>query len=64
MPLIHDADAKVWCLGPEAMGHALTSARCNKSEAAMLLHWSRMTLYRKMSRHGIELERHSDGACN
>jgi hypothetical protein len=27
MPLIHDADAKVWCLGPEAMGHALTSAK-------------------------------------
>ena len=27
MPLIHDADAKVWCLGPEAMGRALTTAR-------------------------------------
>ncbi len=27
MPLVHDADAKVWCLGPEAMGHALTTAR-------------------------------------
>jgi len=26
MPLIHDADANVWCLGPEAMGHALTTA--------------------------------------
>ena len=27
MPLIHDADAKVWCLGPEAMGRALTTAK-------------------------------------
>ena len=26
-PLIHDADANVWCLGPEAMGHALTTAQ-------------------------------------
>jgi len=26
MPLIHDAGAKVWCLGPEAMGRALTTA--------------------------------------
>jgi DNA-binding NtrC family response regulator len=37
--------------------HALTSAQWNKSEAARLLHWSRMTLYRKMSRHGIDPER-------
>lgn len=34
--------------------HALTSAHWNKSEAAKILHWSRMTLYRKMSRHGID----------
>jgi len=27
MPLIHDADANVWCLGPEAMGRALTTAQ-------------------------------------
>ena len=27
MPLIQDADTKVWCLGPEAMGHALTTAK-------------------------------------
>jgi len=27
MPLIHDADTDVWCLGPEAMGRALTTAR-------------------------------------
>lgn len=27
MPLIHDDTAAVWCLGPEAGGRALTSAR-------------------------------------
>jgi len=27
MPLIHDADANVWCLGPEAMGRAITTAQ-------------------------------------
>ena len=27
MPLIHDTDANVWCLGPEAMGRALTTAQ-------------------------------------
>jgi hypothetical protein len=27
MPLIRDDDAGVWCLGPEAMGHALTTAQ-------------------------------------
>ena len=27
MPLIHDADANVWCLGPEAWGRALTTAQ-------------------------------------
>ncbi len=32
MPLIQDADAKVWCLGPEAMGHALTTARAPELE--------------------------------
>jgi hypothetical protein len=26
MPLLHDAAHDVWCLGPEAGGHALTSA--------------------------------------
>lgn len=26
MPLLHEPEAGVWCLGPEAMGHALTSA--------------------------------------
>ena len=32
MPLIHDADAQVWCLGPEAMGHALTTAKAPELE--------------------------------
>ncbi len=32
MPLIHDADTQVWCLGPEAMGHALTTARAPELE--------------------------------
>ena len=27
MPLIHDTDANVWSLGPEAMGRAITAAR-------------------------------------
>src|SRR5262249_7525623 len=27
MPLIHDADAGVWALGPESLGRALTSAK-------------------------------------
>ena len=27
MPLIHDADTDVWCLGPEAMGRALTTTQ-------------------------------------
>lgn len=27
MPLLHDAEAGVWSLGPEALGHALTTAQ-------------------------------------
>jgi hypothetical protein len=27
MPLVEDADAGVWCLGPEAMGRALVTAQ-------------------------------------
>ncbi len=27
MPLIHDEDASLWCLGPEAGGKALTSSQ-------------------------------------
>ncbi len=44
--------------------HALTSAQWNKSEAARLLHWSRMTLYRKMSRHRIDPERKTPASCD
>jgi len=25
MPIVHDVDANVWCLGPEALGRALTT---------------------------------------
>ena len=32
MPLIHDAETNVWCLGPEAMGHALTTAQAPELE--------------------------------
>ena len=32
MPLIHDAETNVWCLGPEAMGHALTAAKAAELE--------------------------------
>jgi transcriptional regulator of acetoin/glycerol metabolism len=32
---------------------ALVTTRWNKSKAAQLLHWSRMTLYRKMARHAV-----------
>jgi DNA-binding NtrC family response regulator len=34
--------------------HALDSAEWNRTEAAKILHWSRMTLYRKMQKHAIE----------
>lgn len=27
MPLVHDETAGLWCLGPEALGRALTTAR-------------------------------------
>ena len=27
MPLVHDGDTDVWCLGPEALGRALTTAQ-------------------------------------
>jgi hypothetical protein len=32
MPLIHDAHTQLWCLGPEAMGHALTTAKAPELE--------------------------------
>ncbi len=37
----------------EALLAALFSAKWNKSEAAKKLHWSRMTLYRKIAKHQI-----------
>jgi hypothetical protein len=27
MPLVHDGDTDAWCLGPEALGRALTTAQ-------------------------------------
>jgi DNA-binding NtrC family response regulator len=33
---------------------ALLEVNWNKSKAAAVLHWSRMTLYRKMAKHGIQ----------
>ena len=44
--------------------HALSSAQWNKSEAAKLLHWSRMTLYRKISKHGIQDPAETLSRCN
>jgi transcriptional regulator of acetoin/glycerol metabolism len=32
---------------------ALKATHWNKSRAAEQLHWSRMTLYRKMIKHGV-----------
>jgi hypothetical protein len=33
---------------------ALSQTNWNKSQAAERLHWSRMTLYRKMAKHHIQ----------
>ena len=38
----------------ELLLYALSSTNWNKSKAAEKLHWSRMTLYRKMAKHHIE----------
>ena len=38
----------------ERVLHALASTQWNKSEAARILHWSRMTLYRKMTKFHIQ----------
>ena len=38
----------------ERVLHALASTHWNKSEAARILHWSRMTLYRKMTKYQIQ----------
>jgi transcriptional regulator with PAS, ATPase and Fis domain len=37
----------------EALVNALRASRWNKTEAAGRLHWSRMTLYRKMSKYDV-----------
>jgi len=37
----------------ERLLSTLASVRWNKSRAASLLHWSRMTLYRKLAKHGL-----------
>jgi DNA-binding NtrC family response regulator len=41
----------------ERVLQALTATNWNKSKAATQLHWSRMTLYRKMQQHGVGLRR-------
>lgn len=41
----------------ERLLQALTATSWNKSKAASALHWSRMTLYRKMREHKVELRR-------
>ncbi len=38
---------------------ALSATNWNKSKAALTLHWSRMTLYRKMARYNIQSSQHS-----
>ncbi|HEY6391140.1 MAG TPA: sigma-54 dependent transcriptional regulator [Bryobacteraceae bacterium] len=50
----------------ERVLHALTSTQWNKSEAARILHWSRMTLYRKMTKFQIQshVERKPPTQCN
>jgi transcriptional regulator of acetoin/glycerol metabolism len=35
---------------------ALEETKWNKSKAAEKLHWSRMTLYRKLVKHGITVD--------
>jgi transcriptional regulator of acetoin/glycerol metabolism len=39
----------------------LSATNWNKSAAAQKLHWSRMTLYRKMALHGIKLNAATTG---
>jgi len=50
----------------ERVLHALESTQWNKSEAARILHWSRMTLYRKMTKFKIQshVERKPPTHCN
>jgi DNA-binding NtrC family response regulator len=50
----------------ERVLHALESTQWNRSEAAKILHWSRMTLYRKMTKFNIQshAERKPPMQCN
>jgi DNA-binding NtrC family response regulator len=43
---------------------ALMATNWNKSEAANKLHWSRMTLYRKLAQHNINRSRSFDSMCD
>jgi transcriptional regulator with PAS, ATPase and Fis domain len=42
--------------GPDRLLEALQATRWNKSQAAKLLHWSRMTLYRRMAKYNLSQE--------
>jgi len=50
----------------ERVLYALASTHWNKSQAAKVLHWSRMTLYRKMTKYRIQShsERKPAAQCN
>ena len=41
---------------PDQLLSALQATRWNKSEAARLLHWSRMTIYRKLAKYNLPSE--------
>jgi DNA-binding NtrC family response regulator len=60
LPAEHDGAER------ERVLYALTSTQWNKSEAARVLHWSRMTLYRKMTKYQLQspAERKSAEHCN
>jgi len=51
---IADKDSAVSSTERDRLLAALLATKWNKSEAARRMHWSRMTLYRKMSHHNIE----------
>ena len=48
----------------ERLVSTLLATKWNKSEAASKLHWSRMTLYRKMAKYGIPIGKHLGSALN
>ncbi len=50
----HDSRESVTSLERELLLSALSAAKWNKSKAAQQLHWSRMTLYRKMAKYHIQ----------